>query len=1033
MEKFLTANAELKYYYLLIGHNKKNFIHPELIIPRQDAQKKKDEVWDKTYAKTYAMDDIQVHEETVKMWASNGDKLKTLELAEKNAINSLKGFMNATDWRTLVSFHNKQCDMQNKYAYGNHVHLVISTTIQQLSKQPLYRALQRRMDGMKGICTLQSIRGDTQSFMHYLASDEEKCFLGTNDANLLQLYTDSMDSSNIMKKFQLDDETDPSGLTLRKQIAWTYTSLPTDKTSSDEEDDDEQRILPLDGASTSASKSIKIPNNLKNCKAADTVTFLIDLLRKHPKARDATSLLACFAPHTEMWKSLCNIGGSHSYGKHFQLALDTVKNENNMKTPAQTVQELPDKIDTYMTPQESQAVFNAWCSEQNISPMRYTALMKALLEEKVQKRVGLYLQGAPNSGKTVMTHSMWNCMNDMVGRLTKDNFMLQDCGSKKLVIGEEIALTTGNVETFKDLMSGTTVQCPRKCTTPTTCKPSIVFMNSNAHFNANLDKEKTVAIRMRIFHFQDLRKSQIMSRIRGNMHPKLFYHNTPELTDDMLQALITDQTDYWDMDPIGDKQVFTGDWSELHPPSPQQYEEVTENEEDIDRDLANCEIPEEDSQMPDTQEQEAADEDYIPPSQVVTPKNTVRRALLMSVPPGAPKKKPRYMESSCQMSDGTVLSAASHRMTSPIVISSSSSNEATPKVARSNSNKVSPDSSPSTIFRFNSQSTVNNDAIPPSSSTSNSSTSSRGSAQRREDARELWQHEQPQEDAWDRLNEHHDQVMNDINLRWSSASSADSAISSVNFALEPVTSVVKNPFTNLVNVTATCNQFLDNLIFMSLTELRKHGIPYTYRVELDTERPDRHFRLDTDTEYQGVYFRPQDIVFTPGAADGIDPLTEDWSGGYYTALTETDLRDQEDRYTTVTYFNSQGCVANRFRFKELSWTNGSPIKTLAIYLTSEHQHEHIFGHTLHARPVKPDKYDIDEEVTVYKIVTMTQHALQQILMSTMFGPYKSMPTLGLYIDHMKEKMAQLRFDGQLDITPDQKYTYDSFMKCSRYM
>ncbi|KAK3720224.1 hypothetical protein RRG08_007848 [Elysia crispata] len=108
----------------------------------------------------------------------------------------------------------------------------------------------------------------------------------------------------------------------------------------------------------------------------------------------------------------------------------------------------------------------------------------------VYKKIGLYLQGASNSGKTYWTSQLFAPLSAMVGKMsTGGRFCLQDCERKHIIIGEELAITL-DIDRLKELMSGDVTMCERKGRSVVKCKASLVLLNSNNMPAANVPQER---------------------------------------------------------------------------------------------------------------------------------------------------------------------------------------------------------------------------------------------------------------------------------------------------------------------------------------------------------------------------------------------------------------------------------------------------------------------------------------------------------------------------------------------------------------
>nr|QKE54993.1 MAG: hypothetical protein [Parvoviridae sp.] len=531
-----------KYYSLLIGHETLHIIHPDLFSPKakafRDGQPIKS---DKGYEKSYDIPEWELGNQTVTAWTSKQSHYSELEPKQKGIINYIKNFLNCDKWKCLVVFHGTDCRVDKQYTYGNHLHVIVQTTNTTFSSEGRYRSMYEAMGKMGGTVSLTPIKDNMQGLLKYLIEDDEKLFLGANSDELRELWATAEDY--VGPKFTMGEtETEPESTRKRKAVPF-LKEVKKMKDNTDAED-------------------MQVPSHLQNkSKLPEMVQFLIDILRINKQTRDINELTTKYGLFSTEGQALCNIALSTNGQKAIALALKQVEEEENRQTLEEIVQGLPDEMPDYMDIKSSQALFNAWCVEQDISPRQYAMTMQLLLSEKSYKRIGLYLQGRPNSGKTALTNNMWKCMGQTNGRITKETFCFQDCAGKKLIIGEEISITEANVDRFKDLLSGGTLMCEIKQKAPAPCTPKIVMMNSNNAYTLNIGRNSAEQIRVRLYLFQELKVSNVLKHMKGHFHPRMFYDNILPISQEETDRLKNNTGD-WDMEPLGGTQ-FTGDWGEV--------------------------------------------------------------------------------------------------------------------------------------------------------------------------------------------------------------------------------------------------------------------------------------------------------------------------------------------------------------------------------------------------------------------------------------------------------------------------------------
>lgn len=551
---------DIKYYHIIVGHKTVNILHPELFGPRGKIIKDGKEVLvNGQWPKTYDIDSWNLTNELVYKWASKSQHYNALDNQQKRIINTIKKFLNEPQWSVLLVFHDTECrDSKTKhtYRYGNHLHIILETTKTQFSKDNLYRAMQGAICNIGGTCTLKPVLDTMDGLIKYLAEDPEKMFLGTNSDYLKDLFKDS---ENLQATTTTEgEELAPHQPQEEKRKNIKFVSEVKAKTGEDEE-------IPPDS----------LPTNLtKTTKSADYTQFMIDLIKKNKDCQDLTTLACKYGLETETGKAICHIALSNQGQKIFQLALRKIQEEDDSKPIGDAVKNLPEKMPGYMSIEHSQAMLNAWCREQGINARKFVATMQMLLEGASYKKVGLYLQGAPNSGKTALTNNMWGCMGRLVGKITKENFLFQDCAGKKIIVGEETTITVANVERYKDLLSGATVKVEIKNKAPEDCTPQIVMLNSNNRYNQNIGGTAAEAIRVRVYMYEGLRRSTILKNMTGHFHPRMFYDGVTPVSQDEIYKLLQN-TGEWTDEAVGWGEEYTGDWTEIRGAASQEIPIIT--------------------------------------------------------------------------------------------------------------------------------------------------------------------------------------------------------------------------------------------------------------------------------------------------------------------------------------------------------------------------------------------------------------------------------------------------------------------------
>lgn len=545
--------AARKFMHLIVGHQTDNFLTESCFIARHKVFDRNGEiVWlhrENKIQKSYQMDDEQLRDEVVSYWQSTQLVLSSMDSKQRAVVNALKALANSSsDWNILLVYHDKQSGKSDldKYCYGNHVHAILHTKKQVMSDDPMYKKLRRAVTGISGWCKLAPIYGDVISAASYLACDEEKTFLGANSQELLDLYNQA---SKLKKTnpWNLGDD-DEYQLPQRKRNIQGVTDSPP-----------EGALAVLGGPTAS-----KVPKHISGDKTIDTVKYIGTLLEKYRQVRTLKQLLVELDPDTEEFRAVCNVCTTSQGKEAFNIAMTRREAQLEAQSPAQLISSLPDNIKGHLNPRQSQAFFNAWCLEQNIKPKYLGAVYRTRLSGLGHKKIGIHMCGEPNSGKTVLTNTIFDPVREIVGKVTKsDNFAFMDCVGKRVVVGEEVAITAANVERWKELMGGATVMVEVKNKPSGECNPYIVCMNSNMAYSTQLDTLQGRAMKIRLFAFDKLKRSDVFKQLPAALHPGLFFYQWPLESDDELRAIELGDMALFDNGPAGRGEIFDGDLSSL--------------------------------------------------------------------------------------------------------------------------------------------------------------------------------------------------------------------------------------------------------------------------------------------------------------------------------------------------------------------------------------------------------------------------------------------------------------------------------------
>lgn len=505
MHRYLISK-EKTYHSVTVGCKNKTFVHPALLIPRAQAVNKDGDVvkHDRGFPIQYELKGDAVYEEVVTKWTGSQMAMADLTSAENFAVNKIKFFLNNPEWKCLVTFHDKNAICTDT-VYGDHIHIVIESDIATMSRNNEYRTLYRNVTAAGGYVTSAKIHGCVHRYLMYLAEDTEKYFLGTNSGKMLGLFNDCSTDQQTLAKWSIHPEEEDRP----QKRAWDTLEW---KASTSKEP--EAKKVATEPA----------PSHLNNVKPGETIQYIYKQLRLNPGCTSINSLLCRYKEGSPEWYTMCTIGTSQASLKAFNIALGMAERDAESKAPVEVLKDLPDDIKGYMSPYHSLAMMNKWLQYQKIKPLYFMHVIRMLLEGEGRKRIGVYLHGSGNSGKTMISNSSWDCCAVMVGKMTSDSirFMCQCCGGKKIFIGEEIAITSPTIDIFKNMMSGAEVLCQRKNLVPDIATPNLVFMNSNVKYTHAIDSEQAAVIALRLYNFENLKKAHFLSECYGKLHPKMY-------------------------------------------------------------------------------------------------------------------------------------------------------------------------------------------------------------------------------------------------------------------------------------------------------------------------------------------------------------------------------------------------------------------------------------------------------------------------------------------------------------------------------
>ncbi|KAK3773244.1 hypothetical protein RRG08_012369 [Elysia crispata] len=249
--------------------------------------------------------------------------------------------------------------------------------------------------------------------------DSEKQFLGTNSAFCLENITALLDVQGQVDGFQGTSEFDSDA----DVLANINPALLRD----DAQPTGSKRPAPTD---------LHPPR--KRNKNTDNLYLFKRCIEENPDVGSLQEMVTIYK-NSEDYQALCDIFFDQRADKYWNMAQQECPNQSQDADILRRLNDLPDSLRHMMTPEQTLALFNAWCVEQDINARALAWVIIACLQGRVYKKIGVYLQGASNSGKTYWSSTLFQPLSKLVGKMTTGGrFCLQDCVNKRIIVGEEL-------------------------------------------------------------------------------------------------------------------------------------------------------------------------------------------------------------------------------------------------------------------------------------------------------------------------------------------------------------------------------------------------------------------------------------------------------------------------------------------------------------------------------------------------------------------------------------------------------------------
>ena len=514
------------------------------------------------------MEEDELHQLPVLKWITPGAILQGLTFEAKSLINKIKEFLNSN--QVAVWLHDTdEPDHKCHSRKGPHLHIVSESTCANSRNLKNFRALQNACTKFNCGLYVSKVMSTPDKVYLYQLQDPEKTFLGSNSRFCLDTINELRNSVDAqVDGFDENIESDNQTNVLSK----VNPALLKGPVSTEDAEPGDKRAGPSD-----------LPPR-KRSKHVDNVYLLQRCIEQNPDVGSLQEMVLLYK-NTEDYQQLADMFFDVKADKYWTMAQQECSTLSQEADIYHRLDEVPDSLRNMMTPEQTLALFNSWCEEQAINARALAYVLIACLQGRVYKKIGVYLQGASNSGKTYWTSTLFHPMSKIVGKMTTGGrFCLQDCSKKRIIIGEEVGIAVDNVDRLKELMSGEVTTFERKMKSPGTCKANLVLLNSNNLPFANVPQEKA-ALENRMFLFRNLKKSKVLpSALRGmnqtRPNPKFLRLIEPPTAQELqdLNAGVYPRTTYV-TDNLGLVPQFNGDWESWS-------EELARNRQILESDMA---------------------------------------------------------------------------------------------------------------------------------------------------------------------------------------------------------------------------------------------------------------------------------------------------------------------------------------------------------------------------------------------------------------------------------------------------------------
>ncbi|KAK3720220.1 hypothetical protein RRG08_007844 [Elysia crispata] len=209
---------------------------------------------------TKPMDHEDLMTTSVSKWVTPAPAMQAMDHSIRKTVNVIKGFVNVIGTAmflhdtTTASKANRHCNFRKH----SHLHILIQSTKAYCRDLPKFRSMEHTLRQNEVELFTSTAKCTPQSLLHYMTSDPEKSYLGSNLAELRvaikRLYDDAAEavdasmmlSSPSVPSMMLENEPDkvsshvPQGSKRKRQ---DEKDVSDNDDSDDEDDDDEEELI----------------------------------------------------------------------------------------------------------------------------------------------------------------------------------------------------------------------------------------------------------------------------------------------------------------------------------------------------------------------------------------------------------------------------------------------------------------------------------------------------------------------------------------------------------------------------------------------------------------------------------------------------------------------------------------------------------------------------------------------------------------------------------------------------------------------